>query len=100
MTTTAKHRTNMKTTNTNKQARINSTELRRAPTPLFILFRFTTVPFNQTLPLFGPKVYRHDDYSDQINYLREPTRTTTVGMDAGAGRFMNYTRKEFKMNPW
>ncbi|KAK3708828.1 hypothetical protein RRG08_021982 [Elysia crispata] len=61
---------------------------------------YTTVPFNNTLPLFGPKVFRHDDYADQDNYLREPTRSSAVGMDAGAGRFMNYTRKEFKMNPW
>ncbi|GFR88902.1 Fras1 related extracellular matrix protein, partial [Elysia marginata] len=61
---------------------------------------YTTLAFNKTLPLFGPKVYRHDDYGDQGNFLREPTRTTAVGMDAGAGRFMNYSRKEFKMNPW
>lgn len=61
---------------------------------------YTTLAFNKTLPLFAPKVFRHDDYNDQDNYLREPTRTSAVGMDAGAGRFMNYTRKEYKMNPW
>ncbi|GFN94716.1 fras1 related extracellular matrix protein [Plakobranchus ocellatus] len=61
---------------------------------------YTTVPFNRTIPLFGPKVSRWDDYGDQDNFLREPTRTTALAFDAGAGRFMNYTHPRFKMNPW
>ncbi|RUS70685.1 hypothetical protein EGW08_021543 [Elysia chlorotica] len=61
---------------------------------------YTTLAFNKTLPLFAPKVFRHDDFGDQGNFLREPTRTTALGVDAGSGRFMNYTRSQFKMNPW
>ncbi|KAH9491663.1 hypothetical protein Btru_030631 [Bulinus truncatus] len=60
---------------------------------------YTTVPFNKTLPLFGPKVYRWDDSRDQDNLLREPTRQVVHGVDYGAGR-LNYTDNRFKMNPW
>ncbi|XP_059145696.1 uncharacterized protein LOC131932801 [Physella acuta] len=61
---------------------------------------YTTVPFNKTIPLFGPKVYRWDDTRDQDNYLREPTRQVVQAVDYGAGQFMNYTSPKFKMNPW
>ncbi|KAK7115191.1 uncharacterized protein [Littorina saxatilis] len=61
---------------------------------------YETVPFNNTLPLFGPKAWRHDDYQDQDNYLREPTRQAVMVADLGAGRGMNYTHSQFKMNPW
>ncbi|KAK0060871.1 hypothetical protein Bpfe_009740 [Biomphalaria pfeifferi] len=60
---------------------------------------YTTVPFNKTLPLFGPKLYRWDDTSDQDNLLREPTRQVVQGVDLGAGH-SNYTDRRFKMNPW
>nr|KAG5707185.1 hypothetical protein BaRGS_017869 [Batillaria attramentaria] len=61
---------------------------------------YETVPFNNTLPLFGPKAWRWDDWQDQDNYLREPTRRTAAVADLGAGRSMNYTHPMFKMNPW
>ncbi|KAK7114273.1 uncharacterized protein [Littorina saxatilis] len=61
---------------------------------------YQTVPFNNTLKLFGPKAWRIDDTQDQGNFLREPTRRTTVVADVGAGRVSNYTDPTFKMNPW
>ncbi|CAL1537134.1 unnamed protein product [Lymnaea stagnalis] len=61
---------------------------------------YTTVPFNKTLPLFGPKAYRWDDTRDQDNLLREPTRQVVQAVDYGAGHHMNYTNPKFKMNPW
>ncbi|XP_012940541.1 uncharacterized protein LOC101864077 [Aplysia californica] len=61
---------------------------------------FVTVPFNRTLPLFGPRTWRHDNYKDQGNILREPTRTVVKTVDAGAGRVTNYTNEGHKMNPW
>ena len=63
-------------------------------------YRYTTVPFNKTLPLFGPRTWRHDDYKDQENYIREPTRTVVTSVDSGAGRATNYTHDGHKMNPW
>lgn len=62
--------------------------------------RYQTVPFNNTIPLFGPKAWRHDDFADQDNLLREPTRQVAMVADLGAGRGMNYTHPLFKMNPW
>ncbi|KAK7497619.1 hypothetical protein BaRGS_00011014, partial [Batillaria attramentaria] len=61
---------------------------------------YQTVPFNNTLPLFGPKAWRWDDWQDQSNILREPTRRTATVVDLGAGQGMNYTHPMFKMNPW
>nr|KAG5707181.1 hypothetical protein BaRGS_017865 [Batillaria attramentaria] len=61
---------------------------------------YDTVPFNNTLPLFGPKAWRWDDWQDQDNYLREPTRRVAQVADLGAGMGMNYTHPMFKMNPW
>ncbi|KAL8589311.1 hypothetical protein ACOMHN_052314 [Nucella lapillus] len=61
---------------------------------------YRTIPFNNTIPLFGPKAWRHDDYNDQENILREPTRQVVEVADLGAGRGMNYTHPAFKMNPW
>ncbi|GFN94730.1 fras1 related extracellular matrix protein [Plakobranchus ocellatus] len=61
---------------------------------------YTTLPFNRTVPLFGPKAFRWDDFGDQDNFLREPTRQVVQAVDLGAGRFMNYTHPGFKMNPW
>ena len=31
---------------------------------------------NSTLPLFGPRSWRIDDYNDPANWLREPTNNT------------------------
>ncbi|XP_025116243.1 LOW QUALITY PROTEIN: uncharacterized protein LOC112577393 [Pomacea canaliculata] len=61
---------------------------------------YTTVNFNKTLPLFGPKAWRHDDYQDQDNILREPTHRVVEVADLGAGKNLNYTSRLFKMNPW
>lgn len=62
--------------------------------------RYTTVNFNNTLPLFGPSAWRWDDTMDQDNLLREPTRRVVQVADFGAGEDMNYTHPLFKMNPW
>ncbi|XP_035826829.1 uncharacterized protein LOC118478043, partial [Aplysia californica] len=61
---------------------------------------YVTVPFNKTLPLFGPKAFRWDDYQDQDNWLREPSRQVVKMVDFGAGRDTNYTHAGYKMNPW
>ena len=61
---------------------------------------YTTMPFNRTLNLFAPKAWRWDDYNDQDNYLREPTKKVAMVMDMAAGRSSNYTHSHYKMNPW
>ncbi|XP_041375748.1 uncharacterized protein LOC121388465 isoform X2 [Gigantopelta aegis] len=61
---------------------------------------YTTMPFNKTLNLFAPKAWRWDDYNDQDNYLREPTKKVVMVTDMGAGRSANYTHSGYKMNPW
>lgn len=37
---------------------------------------FTQVPINTTIPLFGPRAWRIDNYNDPSNWLREPTNDT------------------------
>lgn len=59
---------------------------------------FKTLPFNRTLPLFGPRAYRFDDYNEPTNWIREPTNHTINAEDYGAGQ--NYTLKSFKINQW
>ncbi|KAJ8314702.1 hypothetical protein KUTeg_006852 [Tegillarca granosa] len=61
---------------------------------------YTTVDFNKTLELFGPKAYGVDDSYDMGNFLRENTRRTNVVKDAGSGSGRNYTSEGYKMNPW
>ncbi|ESO96905.1 hypothetical protein LOTGIDRAFT_214442 [Lottia gigantea] len=61
---------------------------------------YSNLPFNNTLHLFGPKAYRWDDYQDQDNFLREPTRNVAAVTDLGAGNGKNYTLASYKMNPW
>lgn len=59
---------------------------------------YQTVPFNNTLKLFGPKAWQHDDTRDPGNILREPTKRVANVRDIGADG--NYTHPGFKMNPW
>ena len=59
---------------------------------------FETLPFNQTLNLFGPRAYRYDDYNEPTNWIREPTNHTINALDYGAGE--NYTIKSYKINQW
>ncbi|GFS15850.1 Fras1 related extracellular matrix protein [Elysia marginata] len=61
---------------------------------------YTTLPFNKTIPLFGPKAWREDDYNEPTNYLREPTNNTMDIWDLAAGNSRNYTDKRYKGNPW
>ncbi|XP_013089446.2 uncharacterized protein LOC106073439 [Biomphalaria glabrata] len=61
---------------------------------------YTTMDFNRTLPLFGPKAWREDDYNEPTNYLREPTNSTIDIWDLAAGNARNYTDKRYKGNPW
>ncbi|KAJ8315213.1 hypothetical protein KUTeg_007363 [Tegillarca granosa] len=61
---------------------------------------YTTVDFNKTLELFGPKAYGVDDSYDMGNFLRENTKRTNVVKDAGSGSGRNYTSEGYKMNPW
>lgn len=58
-----------------------------------------TLPFNHTIPLFGPSAWRWDDYRDSENYLREMTLRTVMIKDVGAGT-ENYTDPKYKINPW
>lgn len=62
--------------------------------------RYTTFDFNRTLPLFGPKAWREDDYNEPTNFLREPTNGTIDIWDLAAGNARNYTDKRYKGNPW
>lgn len=61
---------------------------------------YRNLPFNETLPLFGPRAWRFDDYNDPTNWLREPTNTTIDVVDYGSGPQNNYTVKSYKINQW
>ncbi|CAG5116099.1 unnamed protein product, partial [Candidula unifasciata] len=61
---------------------------------------YTTFDFNRTLPLFGPKAWREDDYNEPTNFLREPTNGTIDIWDLASGNARNYTDKRYKGNPW
>ncbi|XP_050398522.1 uncharacterized protein LOC126816272 [Patella vulgata] len=61
---------------------------------------FVSVPFNTTLQYFGPKAWRWEDYNDQDNFLREPTRKVAAIKDIGSGYNNNYTDPSYKMNNW
>lgn len=56
--------------------------------------------FNLTIPLFGPRAWREDDYNEPVNWLREPTNRTIDIHDYGAGRIRNYSHPMYKGNPW
>lgn len=61
---------------------------------------YTTLDFNKTLPLFGPRAWRADDYNEPTNILREPTNNTIDIQDYAAGRQSNYTNPAYKTNQW
>lgn len=61
---------------------------------------YRTLPFNRTLPLFGPRAYRFDDFNEPTNWIREPTNHTINIVDYGAGPQSNYTIKAYKINQW
>ena len=56
--------------------------------------------FNNTVPLFGPRAWREDDYNEPTNWLREPSNNTVDVHDYGSGRIRNYTHLQYKGNPW
>ena len=61
---------------------------------------YSNLNFNHTLPLFGPRAWRDDDYNEPTNWLREPTNNTINIEDYGAGAQSNYTLESFKINGW
>jgi len=61
---------------------------------------YTTVDFNKTLPLFGPRAWRADDYNEPTNWLREPTNNTVEVQDYATGRVTNYTAESYKYCPY
>ena len=61
---------------------------------------YKTLPFNKTIPLFGPRAYRFDDFNEPTNWIREPTNHTINTEDYGAGSQNNYTLKSYKINQW
>ena len=58
---------------------------------------YRNLAFNETLPLFGPRAFRFDDYNDPTNWLREPTNRTVDILDYGAGPQSNYTLNSYKV---
>jgi len=63
-------------------------------------YLYNGVKFNNTLPLFGPRAWRADDYNEPTNWLREPTNNTCDVHDYGAGATNNYTSQAYKTAPW
>lgn len=61
---------------------------------------YSTLPFNTTIPLFGPRAWRADDYDEPTNWLREPTNNTIDIHDFAAGVDGNYTSPSNKFVPW
>ena len=61
---------------------------------------YRNLAFNNTLPLFGPRAFRLDDYQDPTNWLREPTNRTIDLLDYGAGAQSNYSLSSYKINQW
>jgi hypothetical protein len=56
------------------------------------------INFNITLPLFGPRAWREDDYREPTNWLREPTNNTIDIQDYGSGTIRNYTHPQYKVS--
>lgn len=61
---------------------------------------YRKINFNITLPLFGPRAWREDDYNEPTNWLREPSNNTIDIHDYGSGTIRNYTHPQYKGNPW
>ena len=61
---------------------------------------YDNLPFNKTLPLFGPRAWRFDDFNDPTNWLREPTNATIDIVDYGSGAQSNYSDGSYKINQW
>ncbi|CAH1799902.1 unnamed protein product [Owenia fusiformis] len=61
---------------------------------------YTNLEFNHTLPLFGARAWRFDDYNEPTNWLREPTNYTINIEDYGAGQGSNYSNSDYKLNEW
>ncbi|KAK2162767.1 hypothetical protein LSH36_92g05014 [Paralvinella palmiformis] len=61
---------------------------------------YRNLPFNETLPLFGPRAWRLDNYNEPTNWNREPTNRTLDIVDYGAGPQHNYTMDAYKINQW
>ncbi|XP_060582788.1 uncharacterized protein LOC132739151 [Ruditapes philippinarum] len=61
---------------------------------------YTTVDFNTTLSLFGPRAWRADDYNEPQNYLRESTNRTINVEDYATGTVPNYTDESYKYAPY
>ena len=61
---------------------------------------YRNLPFNRTLPLFGPRAFRFDDFNEPTNWIREPTNNTIDILDYGAGPQSNYSTKSYKINQW
>lgn len=61
---------------------------------------YRNLPFNRTLPLFGSRAWRFDDYNDPTNWLREPTNRTINIIDYGSGPQSNYSLRSYKVNQW
>ena len=58
------------------------------------------VNVNNTIPRFGPRSWRLDDYNEPTNWLREPTNHTIETVDYGAGMESDYTLKSYRLNQW
>jgi hypothetical protein len=61
---------------------------------------YKSIRVNNTLPLFGPRAWRIEDYDDPTNWLREPTNHTIDIVDYAAGVESNYTLPGYKFNQW
>lgn len=61
---------------------------------------YSLLDFNRTVPLFGPRAWRADDFDESTNWLREPTNNTVDIHDYSAGELSNYTSPDYKMNNW
>ncbi len=61
---------------------------------------YTNLPFNTTIPLFGPRAFRAEDHNSPTNWKREPSNRTIDLVDYGAGNERDYTSKKYKNNAW
>lgn len=60
--------------------------------------------FNKTLPLFGPRSYRADDFNDPYHLQGTSTLNTIEATDVGAipnnSQTANYTNEQYRINEW
>ncbi len=61
---------------------------------------YSNLPFNTTIPFFGPRAFRAEDHNSPTNWRREPTNRTIDVIDYGAGNDKDYTSPSYKNNPW